>query len=137
VDKVGLLTPSSENATGFDRVEGPYPDWRMPNKVRWMVSPNASVEFVGEDEGRDLYLLKMRVLAMATPQSLSVSLNEKPLLTRRLEFPNQWLQLISEPVRLNQGQNTLKLKAERLVPSPDPAGGDLYVLFDELVFQKE
>ena len=73
--KLTLLSLTPRNSNGFGPIEGPYPKWHMPRKVRWMLAPEASVKMGAEVESDTNYYLHIRVLSQAVPQRLEVLLN--------------------------------------------------------------
>lgn len=132
--KLNLLSLTPRNSNGFGPIEGPYPEWHMPRKVRWMVAPEASVNLKGESKSDTSYSLYIRVLSKITPQSFKVMLNGATVLEENIDYPNKWNSFNSEPVKLQTGENILKFQASALKRYPN-SGRDLYVLLDSLVFQ--
>jgi hypothetical protein len=136
VDRLALSKLTFCNSDGFGPLEGPYPKWHMPRKVRWMVAPEASVNLEGEPKSDTSYSLHIKVLSQAVPQSLKVVLNGATILEETIAFSNKWHSFNSERIKLQAGENILKFQASAFKRYPD-SGRDLYVLLDSLVFQKE
>lgn len=136
IRKLTLVSLTSRNSGGFGPLEGPYPKWHMPRKVRWMVAPEASVNLEGEPKSDTSYSLHIRVLSQAVPQSLKVVLNGATILEETIDSSNKWRSLNTGAAKLRAGENILKFQAFAFKHYPD-SGRDLYVLLDALTFQKE
>jgi len=108
----------------------------MPRKVRWMLTPEASVKIGVEVESDLKCHLHMRVLSQAVPQRLEVLLNGVTILEKTIDSFNTWHSLKTGPVKLRTGENILEFKASAFKRYPNSAR-DLYVLFDALSFQRE
>ena len=134
VDRLALSKLTFRNSGGFGPLEGPYPKWHMPRKVRWMVAPEASVNLEGEPKSDTSYSLHISVLSQAVPQSLKVLLNGVTILEETIDSANQWYALNTEGVNLRAGENILKFQASAFKRYPE-SRKDLYVLFDALAFQ--
>jgi len=133
IDKIGLASLDLQNSNGFGLLEGPYPQWNMARKVRWMESQKASLRFVVRPGAGSNYALKARVLTSATPQRLKILLDGKGILQNKLELPYKWYSLTSKPFRLKEGPHTLSFEASASI-RPKGSQRALCVLFDELTF---
>ena len=85
--KLTLISLTPRNSKGFRPIEGPYPEWHMPRKVRWMVATEASVNLEGEPKSNTSYSLRIRVLSQVVPQSFKVLLMGPPYWKRILILP--------------------------------------------------
>lgn len=133
-EKLDLLRLTPRNSSGFGPIEGPNPARHMPRKVRWMVSPRASVKVGAEVESDKGCYLHIRVLSHAVPQSFKVLLNGNTVLEESID--NKWYELKSRHLMVQDGKNALEFQADnfRRYPNSDM---DLYVLFDLLELRKE
>jgi|GEM_PF-855094 len=136
VRNLSVLNLTHRNSNGFGELEGPYPEWKMLRKVRWMVSPEASVSLDGEAKKNATFRLDIRVLSQAIPQSFKILLNGDTILEETIDSANQWRALTAQNLKLKEGKNVLKFRADRFDRySADDR--DLYVLFDEMEFKME
>jgi len=136
VGKLTLLSLTPGNSSGFGSIEGPYPEWHMPGKVRWMVAPEASMKLEGDLKIDANYFLHIRVLSQAVPQSIKALLNGVTILEETIDSANEWYVLNTEGVNLRAGENILEFQASAFKRYRE-SRKDLYVLFDALAFQTE
>jgi hypothetical protein len=134
VEKLSLAALTSRNSDGFGELEGPYPKWNMPAKVRWMVSPEATIKLVNNGEKGKEFRLNIRILSKSVPQSFTVLLNEVAILEEKIQATNQWYALTARNITFCEGKNVLRFRANQFKRYPD-SPRDLYVLFDALAFQ--
>jgi len=133
-ERISLLDLTHGNSNGFGQVEGPYPEWNMPRKVRWMTSPEASMTLVGDKKG-GLLQIDLRVLSQVVPQSFSILLNDVVVLKESIDSENQWRVLTVHNLKLNAGVNSLRFRASKYKQYGEDSRA-LYVLFDEMVIER-
>lgn len=136
VRNLSVLNLTHRNSNGFGELEGPYPEWKMPRKVRWMVSTEASVSLGGRVKKNATFRLDIRVLSQAIPQSFKILLNADTILEETIDSANDWRALTAQNLKLKEGINVLRFRASKFNRYPAD-GRDLYVLFDELEFKIE
>lgn len=136
VTEVNLLRLNSDNSEGFDSLEGPYPQWKMYRQVRWMISPEAKIEFIADSEKDKGYSLNIGIRSMHPSQHLKVFLNEELLLEKRFPESSNWISLSSSHVQFQKGKNILKFTSSSFSCPDKACKRKLYILFDELVFHK-
>ena len=106
----------------------------MPNKVRWIVAPEASVKLKAQVKPGTRYSLHVKALSQAVPQTLKVMINGATILEATIDSSNKWQSLNSKPIKLKAGENILKFRASAFKCYPD-SHRNLYILFDVMEFQ--
>jgi len=134
--KLTLFSLTPRNSNGFGPIEGPYPEWHMPKKVRWMVAPEASVKVNAEVKSDTSCVLHIRVLTQAVPQSLKVLLNETTILEKAIDSTNKWHAFSTQRLKLRAGENILKFCASAF-KRYSASSSNLYVLFDVMEFKSD
>jgi lysophospholipase L1-like esterase len=117
----------STSLRGFGFLEGPYPQWNMPNPVRWLEGREGEIQFRG-DTGQKLFVVRMNVRSIAPDQRIDVLLNGTPIAEHRFSKTDNWEPVVSSEFKLAP-ENRLTFRAERTVKI---GGRDLGVLFDEI-----
>ena len=110
-EKLKLTELNSSNSKGFGHMEGPYPQWNMLNKVRWMVAPQASFNFFERNSESSPLLLRISVLTPSAPQLIEAFIDEKSILKETLDSANTWSVFSSKPVVLREGRHVLTFKS--------------------------
>lgn len=136
IDELSIVTLSCRNSEGFGNLEGPYPQWHMPRKVRWMTAPKAAAKLAWRGKLDVRYSLHMKVLSQAMPQSLIVLFNGVTILEKTIESANKWYVLDTEVVHPQAGENILEFQAPAFKRNPD-SHRDLHLLFEAMEFQSE
>jgi len=134
--KLNLLSLTPRNSNGFGPIEGPYPEWHMPRKVRWMVAPEASVNLKGESKSDASYSLYIRILSQIAPQSFKVLLNGTSILEKAIDSTNKWHTFNIQRLKLRAGENILKFHASAF-KRYSASSRNSYVLFDVMEFKKD
>jgi lysophospholipase L1-like esterase len=127
VQEVALSLTTSPALQGFGELHGPFPNLKMPHKVRWMQGKQAEIKFHCADAKR--YCLRVHVLTPVQPQTLTVYMNGELVLTHAFAQLNDWVQLTCPAFQARDGANTLTFRATQ---STQTADRETSILFDEI-----
>jgi lysophospholipase L1-like esterase len=122
-----LMGPS--NCRGFTHVEGPYPQWEIPFRFRWVTAPEATIQLWSgaEDEtgGRSF---RLHLGSHATAQEVTLELDQRPWARLCWGPTAGWRELECAWPPLKPGEHTLTVRASQHVQYPgDPR--QLFLMF--------
>lgn len=136
IHDVNLARLEALTSQGFGPLEGPYPEWNMPHKVRWMLHKKAVVRFVHQEDPSVKPVLRIKAMTMTKPQDLKVYLNGNLILDKHFPEANTWYTWDSKNATLQQGENILEFEASNFLRSENIRDTrSLYILFEEIMFK--
>jgi glycosyltransferase involved in cell wall biosynthesis len=105
--------------TGFGAPEGPYPEFRLPAGIRWLVEDFAEIAVESLVDG--LFEVRLAMRPTLAGLTLRLFLNGVALTVIALESPvADTDQIVEFPAWLGRGRNVLEIAVER----PEPAATD-------------
>lgn len=120
---------------GFGDLEGPYGQWGMLYRVRWMLGRSSEIRFFcpHENNQHNIYRLLLSVHGYVNDQRLGVYLNGVQICT--LKVSTDWSDVITDGFSLLEGLNTLTFRAS--TSSTEQFGiRELSILFRQISFEK-
>ena len=115
--------------SGFDYLEGPYPQWDLPKKVRWMNRGKAEISYISSSAGVKEGVIRLKCKTSVEKQQLAVFFNGRQVLKQDMEPEERWLSWVSPPLQVVPGRNVIAFEA---VKHKEGHGRTLFVLFEEL-----
>ena len=123
---------------GFDSWEGPYPEWGIFSKVRWILGNHAVIEFQPNGpvvEGEASIVLSFDAMSHIEKQEVRITVNGDKVLNVTLGRPLVWQTIVTVPFRLKQSENHLNIDCSMSGPnSYDPR--DMALLIGEIRFSE-
>ncbi len=117
-----------DDCWGIGAAEGPFPHWRIPRPVRWVVDRSTTLKFTSSDRGR--VSLCFRYRCDLADQVARVSVNGRS--AKDVKFPQAWeFTDIDFPLDFAEGENTVKLEFSSAVQETSGNRRQLVLLLED------